>query len=561
MAAFNVRLNTGSRRVGSTASWLLAAAMGTLIPGPAGAQIPTQVSPLPEFGAAARVAPAVQPPLGRPAVTPAPAASGNSDPAIRILLEQASYWRSQYQSDRAVESLTRVLQLDKDNADALSMLAPIQAELGQSQAAQTSLARLRATHPSDPRIASVEQSLRTGELDQTALNQARRLAGEGKSSEAVKAYQRVFKGDTPLPGLAIEYYQTLGGSEGGFDQAREALARMVSQNPQDLRAQLAFAQIQTFRESTRLDGVKRLEVLVTKPAVAEQANKALKEALTWLPNEPGSAASLDAYLKRNPNDGDLKAKLEVARNPPGKARQDAFEALDNKRLGDAEAGFQNALKIDPNDKDALGGLGLVRQRQGRLPEARELLSRAAQLDPGWESALGAANQESTAPPGANGRTGGDNGEGRAIAAQYARVTALANRGQNAQAEALLTRLMGRNGNWGNYLQLGALQAQQGKLAEAEANLRRSMRMNPRNPAPAINLAGVLERENRGEEAKQLLAKVGGAAGAAGLGQTRAVALRPEPARSGAAGHERRDYRFSPQQGPVAGLADLRAGTR
>ncbi len=529
-----IRAGCVSRPTRSRAALLVSVAIGTLIGGSAWAQIPTTVKPLAEFGATSRN---TSQPSARTPADPATAqrASDKSDAAIRILLEQASYWRSQYQSDRAMESLSRVLLIDKSNADALAMLAPIQAELGQAQAAQDSLARLRAAHPADPRIASVDQSLKSGELDQKQLAEARRLASEGHASDAVLAYQRVFKGETPLPGLAIEYYQTLGGSEGGFDQARDALARLVTQNPQDLRAQLAFAQIQTFRESTRLEGIKRLELLATRPAVGEQANKALKEALTWLPNEPSSVDSLDAYLRRNPSDTDLKTKLELARNPPGRARQDAFTALEKNRLGEAEVAFQNALSIDPNDKDALGGLGLVRQRQGRLPEARDLLGRASQIDPAWEGALKGANYE---PSGNNGR-GGDNGAGRAIAAQYARVNILSRSGRNAEAEALLRKLMGRDGNWGNYLQLGALEAQQGKLAEAEASLRRSMRLNSRNSAAAVNLAGVLERENRGDEARQLLAKAGvsaGAPGAQGIAENRAVALRkqaqaePDPAR-------------------------------
>ncbi len=528
MGDLTIHAACGSRRSNSRVALLVTAAMGILLVGSAEAQVPTIVTPLPEFGARALVAADLEHPA-QPPTGPAE----NSETVIRILLEKAYFWRSQYQLDRAAESLSRVLQLDKDNADALAMLAPIQAKLGLTAAAQDSLTHLRRAHPNDPQIASAEQSLRIGELDQAQLAQARSLTSDGHASDALKIYQRVFKGDTPPPELATEYYLTLGGSEGGFDQAHDALSRLVIRNPQDIQAQLAFAQIQTFRESTRIDGVKRLEMLVTTPAAAEEANKALRGALTWLSNDPATVDSLEAYLRRNPDDAQLKAKLEFARNPPGKARQDAFDALNKNRLGEAEAGFAHALTLDPDDKDALGGLGLVRQRQGRLPEARELLSHAAQIDPGWEPALGGLNYQPNRNVGADnpgGSSGADNAAGRAIAAQYARVNVLARSGQSGQAEALLAKLMGQSGNWGNwgnYLQLGTLQAQQGKLADAESSFRRSIRMNPRDTAAVAGLAGVLAREDRGEEAKQLLSRIGSAPGTQGVVQIHTADLRKQ----------------------------------
>ena len=72
-------------------------------------------------------------------------------------------------------------------------------------------------------------------------------------------------------------------------------------------------------------------------------------------------------------------------------RQRGFDALQANRLGDAEAAFQAALAINAGDADALGGMGLVRQRQNCGPEARDLLERAIAAAPDkaaqWQSAL------------------------------------------------------------------------------------------------------------------------------------------------------------------------------
>lgn len=86
------------------------------------------------------------------------------------------------------------------------------------------------------------------------------------------------------------------------------------------------------------------------------------------------------------------AKPAAPRDSSGPARAAGFAALDKGDVAAAESQFQAALKIRPNDADALGGLGLVRLRQSRFADARQMLARASQLgDPGkWQSALAAA---------------------------------------------------------------------------------------------------------------------------------------------------------------------------
>ena len=66
-------------------------------------------------------------------------------------------------------------------------------------------------------------------------------------------------------------------------------------------------------------------------------------------------------------------------DPGGQARAAGFQALDNGDLATASARFQAALKVRPNDADALGGLGLVRLRTNRFGEAREIAQAALYL--------------------------------------------------------------------------------------------------------------------------------------------------------------------------------------
>lgn len=469
---------------------LLAAGVGFAAVSPAGAQQPAQIAP---------------------GSTPAD--------ALRVLIEQARFWQAQFQPDRAVDALNRVLVLDAGNADALAMLAGLQAERGDRAGGQATLARLRERSPADPRIAGIDGALRMGAVDQGALAEARRLAQEDRGADAVQRYQRIFKGDTPPAALSTEYYQTLAGTAGGWERARDGLARLVVSAPGDLRAQLAYAELLTYREPSRADGIGRLRALAASPAIADSARQALRRALLWLPDAPASVPQLEAELARNPGDAELARKLDAARNPrvdpadaTGRDRVSGFAALDRNRLADAERGFQQAMARDADDAEATGGLGVVRLRQGRLAEARTLLARAIQLDPSkraqWQAALAGAS------------TGG------AASREYAEVISLADRGEYDRAEALLRRLMGGQGNAGNYLQLGDIQGRAGRLAEAEASFRASLGGQPGNTAALVGLAGVLAKQGRDGEADELFARAESTGRDRGaIGRVRAEQLR------------------------------------
>ena len=451
------------------------------------------------------------------AATPA-GGDASAGGALSVLLEQANFWRSRQKYEQAVTSLTRALKLAPDSPDALALMAQVQSERGDQRAAAAALDRLKQVAPNDARIARIDQAIRVGPISQEQLSDARRLAQSGKQAEAVDRYNKVFKGSPPPDALAVEYYQTLAGAEGGYDQAKEGLAKLVRQNPQDLRAQLAYAQVLTYREASRVEGVQRLATLAQNPTVAEQATQSWRQALGWLPDGKDAIEPLQAYLATHPNDADIATKLEQAKNPllaatPAvRARVQGFEALNKGKLSDAAALFQQAMQADANDADAIGGLGLVRLRQRNLPEAKSLLAHAIALDPAhkgrWQSALTAATN-----PG-----GGANP-----------AVAMINRGDFAGAERELRRQIAQGGDvTGLQAMLADAQARQGQLEPAEATYRAALARAPRNAQVLVGLAGVLSREGRSQEASELLDRAQALGGNSRLvGQARALQLREQ----------------------------------
>jgi tetratricopeptide (TPR) repeat protein len=441
--------------------------------------------------------------------TPAAAQPGAGPDALQLLLDQANFWRIKSQPTQAREALGRALALAPDNATALGMLGQIQSEQGEDAAAKATLARLKAAHPDDPAVTALTQSIRTGRIDPADLAEARRLARDGRGADAVKRYQAIFKGEAPPPGLALEYYLTLGGTEGGFGTAQSSLQKIVDTNPQDTAAALALAQLETYHEDSRSDGITRLQALTTKPDVAAAAKQSLRQALLWLPEDDTSVPALQSYLAQNPTDAKVKAKLEAAQasaavvvDEGGQARIAGFEALQAGKIAEAEAKFAFALTKNPQDADAMGGMGLVRFRQKKVDEARKLLAAAAQLEPTWEQAL----KDASVTP-SNGRSGPPRDYGAEIAGQYRQVQTLTNAGRYAEAEQLLTKLAGANANEGTYLQLADIKTRAGRLAEAEANLRRAATLAPQDAAPQLGLASLLQKKGDLKGAEAILAGI------------------------------------------------------
>ena len=416
-------------------------------------------------------------PAAAPPADPAPAAAPND--ALSVLLRQAAYWRDQNNSPRAIEAAQRALRLSPNDPQALAIIAEVQASTGNVTEAQQTLTLLQQTHPDAPEIHQAQQAVRIGAIDPNALSNARQLAQQGSDSQAVGAYRQLFGGAAAPPdSLAVEYYQTLGGTQGGYQPGVDGLAAAVRRNPNDMRAQLAFAQALTYRQDSRQEGISRLAALSDSSAIGPQARESWRQALGWLPVDQSSVAAIKAYQARYPTDPNAAALLANALNPPHQAPgaqfvPEAYDAFHRNDLPQAQQLFGQALAANPNDASATGGLGLVMLRQGRTAEATTLLKRAIALDPkqapAWQQALA----------------------GAATSNQFAAAQAASNRGNLPGAEQAYRALLARQ---------------------------------PGNAGIKMALAGVLAREGNQEEANSLLAQVEASGGGALSDQARAQLL-------------------------------------
>ncbi|MEJ1975678.1 MAG: tetratricopeptide repeat protein [Acetobacteraceae bacterium] len=298
-----------------------------------------------------------------------------------MLLDQAQYWSGIYQYDKADQALKRVLTLDPNNPDGLALEAQSAADRGDQQTARAALVALRAARPDDPRIATITQTLQAGAIDQTTLTQARALASAGKSAEAVAAYRRVFRGDTPRPPsqqsiIRPSLIPMEIGRPVGWVLRRNCGATRKICGPSS-----PMPSCSPYHDETRAEGIQRLQSLAKISSIADLANKDLRQAILWLPVLSDSIPLYESYLADHPGDAELQQRANLAKTDSTAIRISGYNALQAGQYDEAERDFTQALTINANDSDSMVGLALVRLHQRRVDEGKSLLRQAISIDP------------------------------------------------------------------------------------------------------------------------------------------------------------------------------------
>ncbi|MGX7003408.1 cellulose synthase subunit BcsC-related outer membrane protein [Caballeronia sp. KNU42] len=423
------------------------------------------------------------------------AAAANSP--LAVLIDQGRYWQAHRRGDLAEQAWQKVLRIDPKQPDALYGMGIILSDRKDGSGAQQYLQRLREAAPQYPNIDELGRRLgETSPRDQT-VNDARRLAQSGQTASAVQEYQRAIDGKPATPELTLEYYQALAATPQGWDQARQGLTQLARQNPSDPRYALALAQHLTYRDTTRRDGIARLQQLSTDSTVGEEAKKSWRQALLWLGARASDAPLYQAYLQASPDDPAVKARFDSMVQQDKQARDraqadatidargrevaDGFASLDRGDIVAARARFSAVLASSPDDADALGGMGIAALKQEKFDEARTYLERASRAgNPArWKDALTSATYWSYTSEGIGARSNGEIAKARSM---FERAIALNPSDTTAQT------------------MLGETLLNSGDPRGAEQAYRMALRRQADNPDAIRGLVGALAAQGRGDEA-------------------------------------------------------------
>ncbi|MEG3109301.1 cellulose synthase subunit BcsC-related outer membrane protein [Pantoea sp. T14] len=413
-------------------------------------------------------------------------AAESTNPALQALFDQAAYWHQKAHDDLAKSSLQKVLMVEPNNTQALYLLALYSQQGGDNASAAQYRARLSQVSPNDAHLSELDNARQLQTIPQAQLSLARQQARSGNIAAALQTWRNTFSGNEPPASVAAEYYLTMAGDRTLLPQAVEALRQFSAEHPQDTGAKLALGKAMTYQESTRREGV---DVLGSLADGNKDADRSLRQALLWLAPQATDAAIYQTWQQRHPQDAEV---LDYYRKNVGGAEKGAgFTALNSGDVSGAQSNFEKVLTANPQDADALAGMGYVAQRAGRYQDAADYLQRAAQM-------------------------GGDQGAERQKQAADARFYAqLANAqqalksGDSAQALALSEPLTQAEGEKGISAKLfrADVQRRSNQLEQAEQTYRAVLQSDADNRSAKEGLFYVLRQQNRSAEANTLLSSL------------------------------------------------------
>ncbi|WP_058960392.1 cellulose biosynthesis protein BcsC [Type-E symbiont of Plautia stali] len=413
-------------------------------------------------------------------------AAESTNPALQALFDQAAYWHQKAHDDLAKSSLQKVLMVEPNNTQALYLLALYSQQSGSSAEAAQWRARLSAASPNDPHLTELDNARQLQTIPQAQLSLARQQARSGNIAASLQTWRNTFNGNEPPPSVAAEYYLTMAGDRALLPQAVEALRQFAADHPQDTGAKLALGKALTYQESTRRQGI---DLLGTLADGNKDADRSLRQALLWLGPQASDASLYQTWQQRHPQDN---AVMDYYRKNVGGAEKGAgFTALNSGDVSNAQNNFEKVLQANPQDADALAGMGYVAQRAGRYAEAADYLTRAAQM--------GGDQSETRQKQAADAR----------FYAQLATAQQALKNGDSAQALALSEPLAQADGEKGVSAKLfrADVQRRSNQLDQAEQTYRSILQGDPNNRNAKEGLFYVLRQQNRSAEANTLLASL------------------------------------------------------
>ncbi|WP_034294843.1 cellulose biosynthesis protein BcsC [Herbaspirillum sp. RV1423] len=407
------------------------------------------------------------------------------------LVEQGQYWQARGNAQRAAEVWQKVLMLDKSQVNALYGMGLIGVKQNKPQQANDYLARLQALSPVPWQAHQLMQDMALARSEnQALLDEARRLADAGERDKATDTFRRMFNGLTPEGSIGREYYNNLAFNAAGWPEARKGMERLLRETPDDSILALFYGKQLARHEESRAEGARVLSRLTRHVDIAGDADESWRLALVWM--GPPNAAQIplfEEFLKAHPDDQGIREQMNKGRQKLSAGQQATvvgrgMQALEKGDLAEAEKAFQERLASHPDDLDAMGGLGVIRQQQNRFADAEQLLGKAVGKGANqWKAALDSVRYWLLI------------GRGRDLQAK----------GQTAQAQdafAQAVRLDPKNID--GRLAMADAQSGAGQFDAAVSGYRQVLAMQPGNPSAIRGMVSVLSQTGHADEALRLL---------------------------------------------------------
>lgn len=235
-------------------------------------------------------------------------------------------------------------------------------------------------------------SLPAGATDQMSAARTqtliRLLVKAGKNEEAAAAMRSLYPKGPPYGGeLALEYYDVIGNTDKGWEEARQGLEKLAKADPDNLSYQLMLAKQLTRRADTRPRGLMMFATLAAKPDVDKQQVLGMwRAALAQLDRVPPNIPAFKEYLAADPGNASIRDAIEGAQRAetarlPWELRDEADAQLGAGHPDEAVGTLKRALQIDPRNAWVRFDLARLYEKRGDVEGGKAVMENGLTLAP------------------------------------------------------------------------------------------------------------------------------------------------------------------------------------
>ncbi|MDO8310636.1 MAG: cellulose synthase subunit BcsC-related outer membrane protein, partial [Sideroxyarcus sp.] len=215
------------------------------------------------------------------------------------------------------------------------------------------------------------------------------LVRAGKNEDAANAMRSLYPKGPPYSGeLALEYYDVVGNTDNGWEEARTGLERLVKAAPEDVSYRRALAKHLSRRATTRRNGLQMFAALAKQPAIdRQQVLEEWRRALDGLDDSSASIGLYQEYLAVDPDNASVRdaladAQRAEAKRLPWQLRDKADAQLAEGHPEEAMTTLKNALQLDPKNAWVRFDLSRLYHKQGDKKQGRALMENGLSVAPG-----------------------------------------------------------------------------------------------------------------------------------------------------------------------------------